>query len=58
MIHALRRALVRFGRHGTRSLVAVVTVAGVLIANDDDLPQWNPGDEFEAARLEALGIGR
>lgn len=24
------------------------------IANADEMPQWNPGDEFEAARLEAL----
>ncbi len=24
------------------------------IANDDELPRWNPGDEFEAARLAAL----
>ena len=32
--------------------------AGLLIANDDRLPQWNAGNEFEAARrtaLEALG---
>lgn len=27
---------------------------GIAIANNDDMPQWNPGDEFEAARLEAL----
>ena len=24
------------------------------IANADEMPQWNEGDEFEAARLEAL----
>lgn len=29
-------------------------LAGLLIANDDELPAWRPGDEFEAARLEAL----
>ncbi|NNC65604.1 MAG: M28 family peptidase, partial [Gammaproteobacteria bacterium] len=29
-------------------------LAGVLIANGDGLPAWLPGDEFEAARLEAL----
>jgi hypothetical protein len=29
-------------------------LAGLLIANDDALPAWRPGDEFEAARLEAL----
>ncbi|MBF8270371.1 MAG: peptidase M28 [Gammaproteobacteria bacterium] len=29
-------------------------LAGWTIANDDELPAWNPGDEFEAARLEAL----
>ena len=28
--------------------------AGLAIANADEMPQWNPGDEFEAARLEAL----
>ena len=33
-------------------------LAGVIVANDDALPQWNPGNEFEAARraaLEAVG---
>jgi Zn-dependent M28 family amino/carboxypeptidase len=29
-------------------------LAGVLIANGDGLPAWLPGDEFEAARLQAL----
>jgi len=28
--------------------------AGLIIANDDEMPRWHPGDEFEAARLEAL----
>jgi Zn-dependent M28 family amino/carboxypeptidase len=28
--------------------------AGLAIANADALPAWNPGDEFEAARQEAL----
>lgn len=28
--------------------------AGLSIAEGDTLPAWNPGDEFEAARLEAL----
>ena len=28
--------------------------AGVIIANDDALPRWNAGNEFEAARLAAL----
>lgn len=28
--------------------------AGLLIANDDSLPQWNAGNEFEAARRAAL----
>jgi Zn-dependent M28 family amino/carboxypeptidase len=28
--------------------------AGLIVANDDALPQWNPGDEFEAARRTAL----
>lgn len=27
---------------------------GQLVADDPGLPSWNPGDEFEAARLEAL----
>jgi Zn-dependent M28 family amino/carboxypeptidase len=28
--------------------------AGLLIANEDSLPQWNAGDEFDAARRAAL----
>ena len=28
--------------------------AGLAIANADEMPRWNQGDEFEAARLEAL----
>jgi Zn-dependent M28 family amino/carboxypeptidase len=28
--------------------------AGLAIANGDEMPQWAEGDEFEAARLEAL----
>ena len=28
--------------------------AGLRIANTDQLPAWNPGDEFEAARKQAL----
>jgi Zn-dependent M28 family amino/carboxypeptidase len=27
---------------------------GLAIANADDMPTWNPGDEFEAARIEAI----
>ena len=27
---------------------------GLAIANADEMPAWTPGDEFEAARLEAL----
>ena len=27
---------------------------GLVIASADEMPKWNPGDEFEAARLEAL----
>lgn len=27
---------------------------GLTIANADEMPAWNPGDEFEAARLNAL----
>ncbi|HEX7038226.1 MAG TPA: M28 family metallopeptidase [Pseudomonadales bacterium] len=29
-------------------------LAGALIANQDEMPRWNPGDEFEAARQKAL----
>jgi Zn-dependent M28 family amino/carboxypeptidase len=28
---------------------------GVQVANADELPSWKPGDEFEAARKQALG---
>ncbi len=28
--------------------------AGIIVANDDALPQWNAGNEFEAARRAAL----
>lgn len=28
--------------------------AGLILANADELPAWNPGDEFEAARKQAL----
>ena len=27
---------------------------GLAIANAEEMPAWVPGDEFEAARLEAL----
>jgi len=30
---------------------------GLAIANADEMPTWNAGDEFEAARLEALAEG-
>jgi hypothetical protein len=30
---------------------------GMTIAQADEMPTWNPGDEFEAARLAALGEG-
>ncbi len=29
-------------------------VVGLEVANADEMPKWNPGDEFERARLEAL----
>ncbi|HEX5049525.1 MAG TPA: M28 family peptidase [Gammaproteobacteria bacterium] len=29
--------------------------AGLIVANDTDLPAWNPGNEFEPARRAALG---
>ena len=28
--------------------------AGLIAASQDDMPSWTPGDEFEAAREEAL----
>ena len=31
---------------------------GLAIANADEMPAWNEGDEFEAARLEALAAER
>lgn len=27
---------------------------GLIVANDDAMPQWRPGDEFEAARRRAI----
>jgi len=27
---------------------------GLAVANADEMPAWNEGDEFEATRLEAL----
>ena len=32
-------------------------LCGLAIAEADELPQWSPGDEFEAARLDALDEG-
>jgi Zn-dependent M28 family amino/carboxypeptidase len=29
-------------------------LAGLIVANDDDIPAWNAGDEFEAARRAAI----
>jgi hypothetical protein len=29
-------------------------LAGLAVANADEMPTWNEGDEFEAVRLEAL----
>ncbi len=29
-------------------------LAGMIIANRDEMPRWSPGDEFEAERLRAL----
>jgi Zn-dependent M28 family amino/carboxypeptidase len=37
---------------------AISFLLGLSIANDEDLPSWNPGDEFEAARLAALQAAR
>lgn len=30
--------------------------SGVRVANQDQMPSWKPGDEFEAARLQALKL--
>ena len=32
--------------------------AGLIIGNANEMPSWVPGDEFEAARLEALSAVR
>jgi Zn-dependent M28 family amino/carboxypeptidase len=32
--------------------------AGLTVANTEQLPAWNPGDEFEAARKATLGAGK
>jgi hypothetical protein len=29
---------------------------GLAVANADEMPAWKPGDEFEAARLEAISV--
>ena len=34
--------------------IRLLYLAGLRIANDDDMPSWNPGDEFEAARKQAI----
>src|SRR5581483_3030107 len=31
---------------------------GLRVANADETPKWNPGDEFERARLQSLSSGR
>ncbi len=31
--------------------------AGLVVGNQDEMPTWNEGDEFEAARLAALAAG-
>ena len=32
----------------------LLLIAGTRIANADGMPEWRPGDEFEAARKRAL----
>ena len=32
----------------------LLALVGLKIAQDDEMPKWNAGDEFEAARLEAI----
>lgn len=36
----------------------LLLLAGLRIANDSKLPEWKPGDEFEAARKKALAGAR
>ena len=33
----------------------LLALVGLEISQNDDLPKWNAGDEFEAARLKAIG---
>ena len=35
-------------------LILIFQVA-LRLANDEQMPSWLPGDEFEAARLKAIG---
>ncbi|MEC8474708.1 MAG: M28 family peptidase, partial [Planctomycetota bacterium] len=32
----------------------LLALVGLKIAQDDEIPQWNAGDEFEAARIQAI----
>lgn len=32
----------------------LLALAGLTLAQQSEMPKWNPGDEFEAARLEAI----
>ena len=36
----------------------LLLLSGLRIANDPKLPEWKPGDEFEAARKKALAEAR
>ena len=39
---------------GAVSDVQLLFYSGVQIANDPEMPQWQKGDEFEAARIQAV----
>ncbi|MBF2755660.1 MAG: M28 family peptidase [Gammaproteobacteria bacterium AqS3] len=44
----------KWNLEGLRLDMQLVFYAGVELANMEALPAWNPGDEFEAARMEAI----
>ena len=39
-------------------IAQLLLLAGLRIANDPKMPEWKPGDEFEAARKKALAEAR
>ncbi|MCP4902198.1 MAG: M28 family peptidase [bacterium] len=41
---------------GLRQDAQLAFMLGLIVANSDETPNWTPGDEFEAIRLESLGM--